>query len=191
MNLKCFHELECSELELIQKQALDHLTKIYDFSDQDSLGTKLWLKIDYKSLLKSCPALMSWTHSLGLYIKEVALTVLNDSEGVGLHIDELPVVAKINIPILNYEHAINEWYNVPLDVKKNYSPIINQFGKEFWAFDNIDINACELLGSVVMTKPIVFNSQLPHRVVALPECKLPRIVMPVMFHNEPIDYLKL
>lgn len=189
MILKCFHELECPQLEEIQQQALAHLTKLYDFSDQESLNTDLWLKIDYKSLLKCCPALLEWTRSLNLHIKEVALTVVNNQSGVPLHIDELPVVAKINVPLLNYQHAINKWYEVPECIKSQYKPTVDQFNNGFCQFDDIDLSKCKLLGSVTMTKPIVFNSQIPHCVDLLPKCLAPRIIMPVMFINEPISYL--
>lgn len=191
MDLKCFYELDCPQLEEIQQQTLTYLTGLYKLDDQESLGTDLWLKIDYKSLLKSCPALLEWARSLKLYIREVAITVVNDYSGASLHIDEFPVTAKINIPILNYQLAVNEWYNIPEHVKNQYKPTVNQFGKEFWSFKNIDLSQCELIDSITLTKPIVFNSRVPHCVKILPGCQFPRVVMPVMFINEPVDYLKL
>ena len=45
--------------------------------------------------------------------------------GFNLHIDELPVIAKINFPICNTEHTYNEWYTVPEEIMSTIEPMIN------------------------------------------------------------------
>mgnify|MGYP003340762955 FL=1 len=110
--------------------------------------------------------------------------------GADLHVDELPVTAKINIPILNYHNVINEWYSVPHDLMSTVMPITNQYGSSYYALKSIDIDQCKLIGSVELIKPVVFNSQIPHRVVCQPGTIFPRVVLTCMFFKEPVDFLK-
>jgi hypothetical protein len=188
--MKCYHELPCDNLAEIQKQALDYLNQIYDFQNKESLNTDLWLKINTVGFLKNNPILISWFKSLDLMIKETALTIVSDFSGAGLHIDEPPVTSKINIPLLNYQHVINEWWSVPAHIMENVQPSINQFGNQYYALDAVDISQCLIAGSVEMTGPIVFNSQIPHRIVVKNSATLPRIVLSCMFFKEPLHYLQ-
>jgi hypothetical protein len=190
MTLKCFHELLCENIIPVQQQALAYLNTVYDLSDQRSLNTDLWLKIDTRAFLKSSPLLIEWFQSLGLKIREVALTVINSDDGAKLHIDELPIIAKINFPLLNYHHVINEWWHVPDNILNSIAPITNRFGSNFYNLGSVDLNQCEKIASVEMTGPIVFNSQIPHRVVVTPGRKFPRVVLTCMFYNQPLQYLE-
>jgi hypothetical protein len=185
-----YHELECDLLPDIQYEALEWLDNRYQLSDQNSSKTDLWLKIDSKSFLKSNKALMSWFRGLKLGCRETAITVIDDMSGLSLHIDELPTISKINIPIINYQHVINEWYRVPDNLMSSITPSVNQFGSEFYDLGSIDISQCELVGNVELKTPIVFNSQIPHRVVCQPNAKFPRVVLTCMFYNDPIEYLR-
>ena len=191
MMMKPYYELECALLADIQFEALDWLNKRYDLSDQKSLKTDLWLKIDSKSFLKSTTALMSWFRELKLICRETAITVINNMSGAALHVDELPTISKINIPIINYQHVVNEWYRVPDNLMSNIVPSVNHFGSEFYELSSIDISQCELIGNVELQTPIVFNSQIPHRVVCQPGAKFPRVVLTCMFYNEPTEYLRV
>ena len=118
--MKCYHELKCAELDIIQKEVLTWLNERYDLSDQNSLQTDLWLKIDYKDLIRNTPTLVKWFKELKLVLREISVTVVNNIDGAHLHIDELPIVAKINIPILNYKYVVNEWYSVPEELLNQY-----------------------------------------------------------------------
>lgn len=187
--MKPYHQLTCNQLPKIQQQVLDYLSKHYDLNDQSSLETSLWLKLETVELLKKCPSLINWTQSLNLKIKEVAATVVNDMEGAYLHIDEPPVVAKINIPILNTQHVLNQWYRVPESIMKDIKPEHNEFGGLYYPLDKVKIEDCENLATLVLTQPIVFNSSIPHRVYPLYGCQFPRVVLTVMFFNQPLAYL--
>jgi hypothetical protein len=188
--MKCYHELPCTVLQDIQSQSLAYFNSIYDFRDQQSLNTDLWLKIHTRDFLKSSPALLLWVRELGLHIRETALTIVNDSQGAILHIDELPVTAKINIPLLNYQGVINEWWSVPDYIMKSVTPVINQFGQPYYNLEDIDLTLCTLEASIEMTGPIVFNSQKPHRVVVSKSAKFPRVILSCMFRQEPTSYLE-
>lgn len=186
--MKCFYKLPCDYLNDIQAETLNYLRT--NTTVLDSKTGTLWNKTNTVDYLKSCPTLAKYCATLNLKIKEIAFTVVWPEEEVVLHIDELPVVAKINFPILNTENTINQWYNIPDEIFKKFSPIINSFNKEYFVFDGIDLNSCELLAETELDQPIVFNSQIAHTVKVTKNSQFPRVVMPVMFFNQPLNYLE-
>jgi hypothetical protein len=191
MSLKPFHILPCDpELQqTISDRVVTFLQNQTDlFVDLDSRS--LWNKIDTRALVFAVPELVGYFRTFGLKLKEVAVTVCNSNKNAGLHIDELPVVAKINFPILNTKDSQNLWYRVPEDLMKQVDPIINEFGSAFYNLSAVDLAQCKLIGSVEILKPVVFNSQLPH-MIDMSKCnKFPRLVLTCMFFNEPVDFLK-
>lgn len=185
-----YRQLECNTLEDIQSQTLAWINQHYDLTDAAFLNSTLWEKLDTVSLLKASPALLSWTRSLGLRISELSMTVVNGPIGIDLHIDEMPVTAKINIPVLNYQHAINEWYHISQATLDRIGTRLNQFGSEVYNLSTIDIATLTKLDAIQMTGPIVFNSRIPHRVVCKPGALFPRVILACMFFNEPLEFLK-
>lgn len=187
-NLKPFKVLECDCLETIAKKTITFLKTETDLFNQ--LELPLWNKLDTIKLVKAIPELVAYCKSLGLVIREAAVTVCSKLEDVGLHIDELPVVAKINFPILNTENTFNEWYSIPQSLLDTVTPIRNHFGSEFYNLQNIELDQCTKIGDFELTKPIVFNSQLPHKVRIADQAKFPRIMLSCTFFKQPIDLLK-
>jgi hypothetical protein len=185
--MKCFHKLPCVQLINIQQESLSYLSKHTDLLVKNS--GQLWNKINSVDYIKNCPVLVDYCKSLNLKIKEIAFTFVWGNENIELHIDELPVIAKINFPILNTKGTTNAWYNIPDRLFQQYPPVINLFDQKYYSFDNINLNHCELLAETELDQPIVFNSQLPHIIKIPPDAIFPRIVMPVMFFNEPTNYL--
>ena len=185
--MKCFHKLPCEQLVTIQQETIDYLTNYTDLLIKNS--GQLWNKIQTIDYIKNCPTLVNYCASLNLKIREVAFTVVWSTENVALHIDELPTTAKINFPILNTKNSINSWYHIPEDLFQQYSPSINIFNQEIYLFDGLELDKCELLAETELDQPMVFNSQIPHMIKMTSTAILPRVVMPVMFFNEPLDYL--
>ena len=102
--MKPFHSLECDTLSLIQTQVMRWIKN----NRADLLTSeRLWNKINTVDLLRSSPALIEYCNTLGLKIREVALTVVHKCVDTSLHIDELPVTAKMNIPIQNTRYSFN------------------------------------------------------------------------------------
>jgi hypothetical protein len=191
MSLKPFHILDCDpELQkTISAGVLDFLQTQTDlFTDLDSRS--LWNKLDTVALVKAVPELAEYFRTVGLRIKELAVTVCNSNENAGLHIDELPVVAKINFPILNTTGSLNLWYHVPEELLARVTPINNQFGQSYYNLRDIDLGKCKKIAQVEISKPVVFNSQIPH-MIDMSNCQaFPRLVLTCMFFNEPVDFLK-
>jgi hypothetical protein len=191
MNLKPYHQLECPDdlQKIIADKTVDFLkTKTDFFTRLDELS--LWNKLNSLDFIQHVPELVKYFQGFNLKLKEVALTVCNSNTDVGLHIDELPVVAKINFPILNTQGSRNLWYHVPKELMDTVTPVINIFGYAFYNLENINLDKCTKISDVEVLKPVVFNSQIPH-MIEMSRCKeFPRLVLTCMFFNEPVDFLK-
>jgi hypothetical protein len=123
--MKPYAELECDDLGIIQRD-------IYNFLlDQTELGSsdyKNWQFLETKKLISATPRLAKFFLKYKLYIRNAAVTVLY--EDLPLHLDEPPMVAKINIPIKNTQGWVNRWYDVSKEVIEQLPKIHNQFGNE-------------------------------------------------------------
>jgi hypothetical protein len=188
--LKPFNIVDCPEdvQSTIQTKVLKYLKENTDLLDRTDL--QLWNKINTADLVRAVPEIHKYYLSMGLRVKEIGITVWNQHDDVNLHIDELPVTAKINFPICNTEHTYNEWYTVPDEIMSTIKPMINSFGYEYYRLDMVDLTKCTKIGEVQTTKPIVFNSQMPHKIRVTEQAKFPRIVMPCIFMNEPLHLLE-
>ena len=185
--MKPYHILPCTNLETIQKEVYRWIQS----QDKNFLQKKsLWHKVNILDILPSTPSLTEYFLSLNLKPREVAFTVVTDSKNVSLHIDELPVTAKINIPISNTKNTFNQWYELPNELMSTANIKLNKFNKKYYFFENIDYSKLELIGEVESTQPIVFNSQIAHNIIFKEGCKFPRIVLSCTFFNEPLNYLK-
>jgi len=185
--MKPFHPLTCHSLSEIQQQVL---LWIQSKNPAVLTSNRLWNKINTSDLVRSCPALIQYCQSLDLKIREVALTIVNAKEDADLHIDELPVTAKINIPILNTENTFNRWYEIPAELLAATQPVINEFGKKYYTFKNVDYSKLTLLGEIELLTPVVFNSQIAHNIVLGKDCRFPRIVLSCTFFKEPLYLLE-
>ena len=191
INLKPYHQLECpDELQkIISDKAVDFLkTKTDLFSRLDKLS--LWNKLNSVDFIRHVPELVKYFQSFNLKLKEVSVTVCHSKTDAGLHIDELPVTAKINFPILNTQGSRNIWYHVPDNIMSQVTPIINSFGTAFYNLGSVDLTKCKKLADIEVLKPVVFNSQIPHMVDITNCLAFPRLVLTCMFFNEPVDFLK-
>jgi len=187
MQLKPYTIIDCSEQSIISNKVVEYLKTNSDFFENKPFH--LWNKIDTVSLLKAVPEIGNFFKSIGLSIREISITVVNRNEDVGLHIDELPVTAKVNFPILNTENTFNEWYEVPSNLLEKVAPVINHFGSKFYNLKEINLSQCKKIGEYELLKPVVFNSQIPHRIRITEKASLPRLVMPCTFFKEPIHLL--
>jgi len=185
--LKPYTAIDCPVQSIIQAKTIEFLKTSTDLLDRTDL--KLWNKVDTVALIRAVPEIPAFYRSIGLKLRELAITVCHKHEDVGLHIDELPVTAKINFPIMNTQHTVNEWYHVPKELLDTVKPIVNQFGSAFYDLETIDLSQCKKIAEVETLQPIVFNSQIPHKIRITEQAQLPRIVMPCTFFNEPTHLL--
>lgn len=158
--MKCFKELSCDNIDKISKQIYSYVQLNTDILNTTKYG---WHFINCKELLISAPELLNFFEQNKLYPRHAAITIVTETHHLAKHIDEPPVIAKINFPILNTTGWANRWYDG----------------------DNI---IAEL---VDMKLPIVFNSQIYHSVDKIIETAMtPRLVASFTFHKEPLEWLK-
>ena len=161
--MKSYHVLECANQKQIAQELYSFLSKKDGPLNRDNL--KFWNFLNKKDLfncLKECKALSQWFETLGLKAREASFTIYNNEIKTHPHVDELPVVAKINFPILNTKDTYNLWFN-----------------KQGEEIDRVECVA-----------PIVFRSDILHTVEIGKQASFPRIQMSFCFYKEPIDYLK-
>ena len=112
-------------------------------------------------------------------------------EDLPLHIDTLPMIAKINFPIHNTKGWVNRWYNVSEDDLARLPLTQNQFGDEQEDTSSLDPNKLLILAEIHdLDTPIVFHSRIPHSVIKLTPEELPRIVASFTFINQPLHLLQ-
>lgn len=149
-----------------------------------------WQFIDSKDLLNSCPTLKNFFVTKKLLVKNSAVTLCYDDTDLPIHVDEPPVVAKINFPVLNNSLWENIWYDIPIEHIKSCPVVKNQFGKD--VYNLTEYKNSKILDSISnFVQPIVFNSTIPHSVRRINDnAPCPRITASFTFHNEPISWLK-
>ena len=165
--------------------------EILDFiSDNDSLNFydgSPWKFLDTRELLACSPNLLNFFKQHKLIVKDSAITYIINTKDLPMHVDEKPVVAKMNFPIRNTKGWTNRWYTV--DNLETYPKIKNQFGSE--VYDLSTAKGALLTEYRDMPNPIVFNSSIPHSVEKYADdAKSPRIIASFTFHKEPIEWLE-
>ena len=184
--MKPYTELVCDNLDLIQ-------TEIYDFliNNTELLvnGKKNWQFLDTKMLMSNSPNLVKFFLANKLYVRQASVTLLY--EDLPLHLDELPIVAKINIPVRNTKGWVNRWYELSKEEIDKLPKMKNQFGIEQENVGILDEKQLKLQAEIYdIDKPIVFHSRIPHSVIKLTATHLPRIVACFTFIKDPQHLLK-
>ena len=160
--MKPYFILDCPK----QQRIVDSLYGYYVGIIANRTITNFWNSLSREEVKNyfSIPntELENWFNSLGLKVRDMSFTVYNEKIKTSPHIDEKPVVAKINFPVLNTKDTYNVWFN--------------DDGSE--------------LARVECTKPIVLNSEIKHTVEVGKTAKYPRIQFSFCFYNEPLHLLK-
>ena len=157
--MKCYVELPCDNVEIISNQIYQYVKEKTDILNTTTYG---WHFVDCRELLDNAPNLLDYFKTNKLVPRHAAVTIVTDSTHLPRHIDELPVIAKINFPVIHTTGWANRWYSN-------------------------DVMVAELLD---MKQPIVFNSQIEHSVEQTTATEVPRIVASFTFYNEPLKWLE-
>jgi len=157
--VKYFSAVECSNTAIIADKIYDFLRTQTDLLDTKDFG---WHFIDCKAVLGYVPELFDFFKANKLAPRDAAITIIETNKHLPIHVDELPVIAKMNFPVINTVGWANRWY------------VDNKLVAELQD----------------MSTPIVFNSQVPHSVEKTTATKLPRIIASFTFHNEPLHLLQ-
>jgi hypothetical protein len=156
--MKCYVEFPCEDIKIISSKIYNFLQKYTDILNTTEFG---WHFVDCKSLLRDVPELAVFFKKNNLLPRHAAITIIKTNEHLPKHIDQPPVMAKLNLPVINTKGWANRWY------------VNDQLVAEYNDMPN----------------PIIFNSQIEHSVEEVSPESLPRIIASFTFHNEPIHLL--
>lgn len=159
--MRSYKILECGNLENISKELYEFLLDKEQLDRPDIQFWNFLSKKDLYDFTKKCPYTVSWFDGMSLKVREGSFTIWNNKVKTSPHVDAPPVIAKINIPVLNTKDTYNVWF----DENKN----------------EIDRVEC--------VHPIVLRSNILHTVELGKQAILPRIQMSFCFYNEPINQL--
>ena len=160
--MKSYFILDCGK----QQKIADSLYGYYVGVTANNPPKEFWTHLtreqikDYFST--SNLEIKKWFDTLNLKVRDMSFTVYNEEIQTKSHVDEPPVIAKINFPVLNTKDTYNVWF----DDKGN----------------EIDRVEC--------TKPIVLRSNILHTVEVGKNAKYPRIQFSFCFYSEPLHLLK-
>jgi hypothetical protein len=143
-----------------------------------------WYFLDKKTL-KDTPSVLQFCRDLKLIIQDFSIIVLKND--LPKHVDALPQVAKINIPIANTQGWTNVWYSIT-DEQLAECPSIEAFGDVHEDVSKLNMPVLDTI--VNLDKIIVFNSRIPHSVIKINPSKLPRIVTSLTFKKQPLELLQ-
>jgi hypothetical protein len=197
--MKTHHELDCPALGKIKEEVLNWVDTSTDYL-KNPRDISFWHLIDYVDLIKHCPSLLAYMRSIKIPLREVTIGVLTESmkdSGLELHMGNPPLNIKINFPIYNTEDVYTEWYDIPESDLIKLGTRVNEHVTEMTCYnyklykihDTVkDLYPC-ITRYHMQNHPIVFNSWIPHRVMAGPNAKYPRIMIATMPINEPTHLL--
>ena len=158
--MKYYVEFPCDNIEIISAKIYDFLQTKTDIMSTCEVG---WHFIDCKGVLEHVPELLEFFKVKKLRPRHAAITVVKNNNSLPMHIDELPIIAKLNLPVINTKGWANCWY------------VNNEL-------------VAELLD---LPCPIILNSQIAHSVEQRsPLAQTPRVIASFTFYNEPLELLK-
>jgi hypothetical protein len=160
--MKSYHILDCPQ----QQKIADSLYGYFKGITANNPPSQFWTFLTRKQIVEylSTPnlELLNWFHSMDLRVRDISFTVTNETIKTSPHVDEPPVVAKINFPVLNTQDTYNVWFD----------------------------NSGNEIDRVECTKPIVLRSNIMHTVEIGHKAILPRIQFSFCFYDDPLHLLK-
>lgn len=185
--MKAFKIIECADLDTIKIAVYRFINDSTDLLKTNKVG---WHFLDHKQLLKAVPELAKFFFKQKLIPQNAAVVILTETGQLPLHVDELPVIAKINFPVSNTKGWVNRWYEVDDEVLRTCPKYKNQFGNEVEMLSALPKESFRLVAEIMdLDVPIVFNSRIPHEVVKI-DGDAPRIIVSFTFVKEPLELLK-
>jgi hypothetical protein len=158
--MKSYFILDCPNLKQIANNLYEFLIRNNSLNKVNFFWNPL-TRDEIKQIYHGNTALIKWFDDLNVRIRDIAFTCWSDTVATAPHIDEPPVIAKINIPVLNTKDTYNVW----------------------WDNDGNEIDRVECI------TPIVLRSDIPHGVILGQTHKKPRLQFSFCFYDEPISYL--
>ena len=179
--MKPYAELDCEYIADIQQELLEIINTSIPTNDSEG-----WVFLNPKKLISNASHVLRFFIERKLLIQDFSVTVLTKT--MSMHIDTLPMVAKINIPVANTQGWTNQWYDITQQQLDNCEKKIDPLGFEVEDISGLELPALAQIEN--QDKIIVFNSRIPHSVIKNTPKKLPRLVASFTFRNQPMELLQ-
>jgi len=179
--LKPYAELDCEYIADIQQELLEIINTSIPTNDSEG-----WVFLNPKKLIDRASHVLRFFVERKLLIQDFSVTVLTKT--MSMHIDTLPMVAKINIPVANTQGWTNQWYDITQQQLDSCEKKIDPLGFEVEDISGLELPALAQIEG--QDKIIVFNSRIPHSVIKNKPKKLPRLVASFTFRNQPVELLQ-
>ena len=140
-----------------------------------------WTQIDKEDILLKIPDLEKMFRPLGLHIYKIAiLTAPNPLSTGPIHVDACDAKVRINLPILNCNDTVTNFFQTMGDPVKKQLPN----NVPFYGFEP---EQCTLVDSFCLSRPAAIRIGSPHQIRVLSNA-VPRISCTIEF-EENIEYL--
>jgi len=177
--MKPYAYIECDYLDKIQQELL---AVIWENADIDNING--WHFLERRELAKA-PSVMKLFKGLKLVVQDFSIVVLRDD--IGNHVDSMPQVAKINIPLFNTQGWSNVWYSIT-DEQLESCPSVTVFGDTHEDVSGLDLPEIGRIEN--LDKIVAFHSRIPHDVIKHDPTAVPRIIASFTFINQPLELLQ-
>jgi hypothetical protein len=131
-------------------------------------------------MLLKIPELQTMFEPLGIHIRKISIVTAWFLNPGAIHVDEGNVSVRINLPILNCENTITNFY-------RSTAPLVRSLLPNGVAYFRIDPDQCELVDSFCLDRPAAIRIGAPHQVY-VKSAVVPRISCTIEF-KENIEYL--
>ena len=175
--MKRYAYIDCDYLSSIQSEVVSILN--------NKNTTEGWNFLNKMDLIQA-PSVLKLCKELKLVVEDFSVTVL--TEDLAPHLDALPQVAKINIPIANTKGWSNVWYSITEEQLAS-CPSVTVFDDTHESISHLELPETDRIND--LDKIIAFNSRIPHSVnMYTPAVLSPRIVASFTFVNQPLELLR-
>jgi hypothetical protein len=148
-----YKKLACKNYNEINQQIL----KYVESKNLHVTSKCFWNPVDALEFVKSVPLFYAWLRQHNLKLHTVAVTVGNNVNCCGIHIDTPPAVNKLSWPVMNTKNTFNRWFRSRVDAPQTYDNLLG--GRSY-----LDTNELEQIGQMEVIDPCVINAGIPHDV---------------------------
>lgn len=182
MTLRPYQTLECDITQHISDKIYDFLTVKTNLLVNGCIGRQFINKTELLLDILNCWIFFA-SHKMA--VMSASVIILYETGQLPLHIDELPIVAKLNFPVRNTVGWSTRWFTIDTVELDSAPTMTNQFGASVMDLHNIPDQKITLLAELAdMSTPIIFNSRIPHDVIKTSDdCNVPRIIASFTFFN--------
>lgn len=177
--MKYSEPIVMAQIENLEQRTLEHLNSTGLLAEAERTDTAFHIMYDY---LKAVPEIV--TAFEGFKVLGAAAYIMYTHNPGHPHKDQTQVQARVNVPILNCENTVTEFWQY--DTVNEPEVIYQANGLPYQSFDSVPLT---LAHSVTIDQPTVIRVREVHSVRMLSELR-PRITMTLLLDPDPVILLE-